>query len=294
VRKSCRHFGVVVGTFRLHLAFLLIGIACVTSSVFDTCHYLELDITAFQTQSLGLETDGKLRELTEWFASPCEVMESVVIEDTLLDVSETEPFEYAATPPKFTTVGQRPRTPDLISPEHFEDAQESTAPGDVNMSVGVDLLATPDKHLKKDDASWSPTMLDSRFGMNTARGQPAATATAAAAAADIPPLPDPTLTMIMKTMADIAASTHRLESSGTRLEQKLEHHVSDLSDRLEAGLKLNRDETGQQIAGLRKHMLDLQAQQQKQQVDFTEKLAGCTSSSSAPFDRAELKKEIVQ
>jgi hypothetical protein len=74
----------------------------------------------------------------------------------------------------------------------------------------------------------------------------------------------------------------------------VEHHVADLSDRLAAGLKLNRDETDEQSAGLRKQLLEIRSQQQNQQVHFTEKLAACSSSLSAPFDRAELKKEIVQ
>ena len=40
--------------------------------------------------------------------------------------------------------------------------------------------------------------------------------------------------------------------------------------------------------------MSLQAQQQKQQVYFTEKIAACTTSSTTPFDREGLKKEIVQ
>jgi hypothetical protein len=162
--------------------------------------------------------------------------------------------------------------------------------GDFNKNLGFDLFASPGTRFKMDDASWS---LDGRFGINMAGGQPAATATTAAAPAATPPLPDPAFAMIMKTMVD-SASTQRLESSGTRLEQNLEHHVADLSDRSAAGLKLNRDETGEQIAGLRKQLLEFRHQQQNQQVHFTEKLAPCSSSLSAPFDRAELKKEIVQ
>jgi hypothetical protein len=70
------------------------------------------------------------------------------------------------------------------------------------------LFDSPGKRFKMDDASWS---LDGRFGINTAGSQPAATATTAAAPAATPPLPDPALAMIMKTMADSAASTQRLE-----------------------------------------------------------------------------------
>jgi hypothetical protein len=167
------------------------------------------------------------------------------------------------------------------------------APGDVNMSAGVDVLSSPGKRFKKDDQARSPTKLDGRFGINTAGPQSASTAPAVFLAA-APPLPDPSLAIIMKSLADIALSNQTLETSESRLELKLEHHVTDLTDRLEAGLKLNRDETNEQICGLRKQMLELQAQQQKQQVDFTAQLAACTSSSSAPFDRAEMKKEIVQ
>ena len=212
----------------------------------------------------------------------------------MLEVSETKPFEYAPTP-KTHPVGQRPRSPEIISPAHFEDAQETIAPGDIDMDGPVDLLASPGKRLKKEGTAWTPTKLDAPFGMNTAGTSPAtATATAAAAPPVAPPMPDPTSALILKSLSEVVASLSRVETSGTRLELKLEHYVADLSDRLEGGSNLNRDETDDQIAGLRTHIQSLQAQQQKQQLDFSEKIAACATSSTTPFDREGLKKEIVQ
>ena len=212
----------------------------------------------------------------------------------MLEVSHTKPFEYAPTP-KTNPIGQRPRSPEIISPEHFEDAQETMAAGDIDMDDPVDLLASPGKGLKKEGTAWRPTELDARFGMNSAGALPAtATATAAAAPPVAPPVPDPTSTLTLKSLSEVAASLSRVETSGTRLELKLEHYVADLSDRLEGGSNLNRDETDDQIAGLRRQIMSSQAQQQQQQVDFTEKIAACTTSSTTPFDREGLKKEIVQ
>jgi hypothetical protein len=156
--------------------------------------------------------------------------------------------------------------------------------GDFDSFLGFDILANPERSFSLDDG---------RLGISTADGQSAATSTTAAASLVPPSMHESTLALIINLLVDIAATTKRLESSGTWLEKNLEHHVADLSERLAAGLKLNRDETDEQIAGLQKQLLEIRSQQQSQQVDSMEKLAACSSSSAALHSCAELNKETV-
>jgi hypothetical protein len=120
----CSRFVSVYRHHRLHYyqCFLLLG----------TYLLLIVNTNFSNTQSLGLDVDRRLDALADWFSSPVEVTDSPLVE-TGLEVSDTEPF-YADTPKFEQPVGQQPRTPDPLSPEHFRDAlakdsKETTALG---------------------------------------------------------------------------------------------------------------------------------------------------------------------
>jgi hypothetical protein len=106
-----------------------------------------------------------------------------------------------------------------------------------------------------------------RFGSSAVGQQSAATMTA------VDHAPSSTSSMIMKLLVDIVKTTSRLESSGTLLENNLDFHVADPTNRLEAGLKLHREETDEQIEVLKLQLLDMRAKNQTHQANFMNKLA---------------------